>query len=210
MKLLYKGRRGKKLRYSKKLPFTKKQVKVIKKISQVSGESYREVHTGSSTNIFDNTPMSLQVIQGMSQGDDNGNRQGDEIIPKTLQLRGYIKNTGSTDCNVRMIVIQYKNNNLLTNSLVPSPEEFYPDPDETDSRYKILYDRVYSLCRNSGQTCRFVKVNIPRKKLSKVKFEDGTNNINSGELYVYVQGDTDTITGSGIESKITSKLLYIP
>lgn len=191
----------------KRLPFSKKQVKAISKIANKSGERHRESNSASSTNIFDNTPLKLQVIQNLSQGDGQGNRQGDEIQPQSLMVRGYVKATGSQQGNVRLIAIQYKNDTQLTDAQVPSPEEFFPDPDETSSRYKVLFDRVYSL-NPDGKECHFLKFKIAGRKMSKVKFDEGATTIRSGELYVYIQGDTDMSTGNNIEGKLTSKLLY--
>lgn len=188
-----------------RMPFSRRQAKAIRSLVASSGEKHREVNAATNTNIFDNSPLSLSCIQSVSQGDGQGNRQGDEINPLSLQLRGYCKTTGSKEANVRLIVVQYKTNALLTNSLVPSPEEFFPDPDETTSRYNVLLDRVYSLSPN-GKDIHFIKASI--KKMAKVKFDEGATTVNSGEIYVYVQGDTATSTGQGIEAKITAKLLY--
>ncbi len=195
-------------RKGKKSGFNKKQVKQIKKIAQSDMERHREVNTLTLTNIFDNTPLKLQVIQGLAQGDGQGNRQGDEIAPFRLMCRGYVKMTGTKEGNLRLMCIQYNNNVVLTDALLPSPEEFYPDPDETTSRYKVLLDRVISL-NSDGKNVAFIKFNIPAGRLSKVKFDEASTTINSGELFCYIQGDTDAATGNGYEGKLTTKLLYI-
>jgi hypothetical protein len=65
---------------------------------------------------------------------------------------------------------------------------------------------VLSLSPN-GKDIHFIKINL--KKFAKVKFDEGVATINSGDIYLYVQGDTDTATSNGIEAKLTSKLLYV-
>lgn len=165
------GRRGRPIGSRKVMPKTRKDAEQDKKIQNVQRhvkkiirmEELNHVDTIISGVALGSDPGVAQTIllNGLVQGDTNITRNADETMFTSLQLRGYV--VSDTDqvngiiCRVIVFWDKHPNGvaptaaNLLDNSVItllvnsPYNSDFY-------KRFKILYDRRFTLNPNSAAT----------------------------------------------------------
>ena len=100
------GRRLKKFSIKRSMPFSKRQVKIIKKLSQSTIESKYKDYTDNSNDFTssDFTQLASLTTWNLTQGDGQGERIGQKISPKSFMVRGYI--TSSVVTTMRVIVLR--------------------------------------------------------------------------------------------------------
>jgi len=137
-------------------------------------------------------------VTAISQGDTDTTRDGDEIMPKSLNIRGTFVNADSTNA-YRLIVFRYKNdtsltgNPAMTNILnltasVTAPfQSYYHDARKT---YNILHDSMY--VTDTNNSIRKFNLHIPLARKSVNYINGATTGIN--KIYVGVISDSAAST----------------
>lgn len=208
------GRKNKKKmsmrrRYSRR-PFSRKQVKAIRKISEKSGELKCVKATTNDTSLTNTSGVQHSVIGTITQGDgQDAQRIGDKITVKDLQVRVSLK-SGTANGLVRVYLYQVKgdlaNFGGALNDLYP--QSFFPDMNDTNGNtYKILFDRVYKLAPDIAED-HFVKLNIKGSRLLRkvVEFDNDASTVIDGDIKLGIE--TDNTTATQMTADVDSRLRY--
>ncbi len=209
-------------RSTRKKFFPKRQMKKglrqeIQKLKYIQ----RQILKSQEDKIFDikildseiaNTGI-LFVINNPGQGDTDITRDGDKLMAKRIEVRGYllVNNTSVDQTNkIRILLLWDKQVTIATIADVFESVNNANSPNamwnhDLRKRFLILYDKSFVVNLNSNGMVQF-HIN---KKLNKiVTFEAGTTTINTGCLSLVVVsneaagGDKPTIT-------FTSRLSFI-
>ncbi len=184
----------------KKKPFSRKQVKAIKKIADNSGEVKFEDDSAVNTNLRD-TSNNQHNLTGVVQGDNQSERIGMKVKLQRLMIKASVVSTQPR--SLRMYVIYFPSDANVTLGELDDilPNEFYPR--DTDlPRYQILWDRCYSLDANKGFT---IKKSIDLKGRVQ-SYSDTTANAINGDLFVIYTTDNQTASAVSVDSH--ARLLY--
>lgn len=156
-------------KYASLRPFSKKQVKAIKKISQSSGELKEEKEIGTSASLTDTTPFTMTAGGVIPQGDGNGERVGDKIRIKDCSFRCQLE-CGTASGTVRVVAFQELEDEEPDMSSLSVPNDFWPDIQTSVAKYQVLYDR--SFCMDPEVLShKLINLNFPAKKL-RVKYKE--------------------------------------
>lgn len=199
------GRKLKKFRISK--PFTKQQVRTIKKITQSTGETKYFDNTQNYTSIINTTTSISDMFSWyIPQGDGEGERLGNKIFVKSVQVRGLL-NMSSTN-SLRFLIVRFKDYSSLTTSQIFSDfniglRGFYPRS-VNEYSYKVIMDKVITLDPDNVNQ-RYVKWNFPINKT--ITYPDSSTSIyhtNRYLCFIY----TDNTTPSVVSFNYNSRVLY--
>lgn len=202
----YRKKRSYKPKRRKNLPFTKKQVKAVRKIAQTSNEVKYTDESFNSTNIYAGNGLQVN-LSAIPQGDGNSNREGDSVRPQSITLRAMLESSSTTPALIRCYAIQQLSGTTPTSINAISPDNFFPTMDVADEPYKVLYDRVLSVNPNGGEKKLF-RIKIPYNKLKKIHYEKGTSTTSYGDIKFYFVPDASVSTGNGIEVDGNLRLRY--
>lgn len=210
-KLSY-NRKSKKFvsRRNKRMPFSKKQVKAIKKISELSSELKSKVITGNDASITQGSPYVVTLNSfGIAQGTDNDERIGEDIRIKDLwykiHLYGGSAGLYSGGHCYSLTVLQHDGNEALTASSQISPLEFFPSGQDSEENYKILFHKVYTLNPSSVDN-KYHSIKINGKKLRKVFFDDATTTVKRNSISIILKPLTSTV--NRLEADWTGRLRW--
>lgn len=203
------GRQLKKFRITK--PFTKQQLRVIKRVSTNVGETKYLDTSVSNTSIINTSDAALDSIFtfNMIQGDGQGERLGDRIFAKSLQVRGTLNMTSTN--SLRFLIIRLDRYSLDLVSTVNNDFDYtvvglrgFLPRDVTGYKYKVIMDRVYTLDPDNVNQ-KYLKFNIPVNK--KFEFQNSTTSpyhTNKYRMFIY----TDNVTASVISCSLQCRLSY--
>ncbi len=173
----------------------KKQVKKI--IFQEAETKLVEVSDvlDSSAEITVGTPFVWADVMplGIAEGTGEEQRIGDELTLQSYHLRYFVNDDSVQAVNYRMVIVYFPDSDgagfeaLYTNDML----SFHPRKEQTDLRYKILYDQTVmsftdAFGSNTGHQnykdlMRNVKLNV---KGLKVQYDTSSTNINRGNIKV--------------------------
>lgn len=196
-----------------KLPFTKKQAKAIKKLASMSGEVKLVEATDvldKSVEITDGTPFVWSDIMplGIAEGTGEEQRIGDEIMLQSYHMNFRFIGGASSEVDLRLIAVYFPDSDgsgfeaLYTNDIL----SFHPRKEQTDIRYKVLYDRLYNGVVMSGSVANDGKDLSTNHKLSlkvkglKVQYDSSATTINRGNIKFIILTDTNGFSASDIEA----------
>lgn len=160
----------------------------------------------SSYDAISNTPT-LTHLTAIPQGDDNVNlstkRQGNEIMIRSLQVRGDVSVADSTNL-VRIIIFRWlgKSTPLASSILdvTTATTDYYKAHYVLDSsssfleNYRILYDRTIALAVDSkdSATVKFIK---KWKQGLKVEYYNiAGSNFSTGTIWMLAVSDSAAVT----------------
>lgn len=144
------------------------------------------------------TPGVVQLTP-IVQGDTVNDRTGQKIKLKSIQFKGILRQTtGSDEAILCRIVILHDFDNRAdpTWSSVYNADTIYSLRDLNVSdidpkRFRIIYDRVFTLRRNTDEAERTrVSFKFYKKLKTDVEYISGNAGAGSGGLYLMVLGDT--------------------
>lgn len=194
-----------KRRYKKrsKLPFTKRQAKAIKKLAISSGET-KLIQVSdtldTSAEITNGTPFVWADIMplGIAEGTGEEQRIGDEIVLQSFHMNYRLVGGVVPSCDYRLIAVYFPDSDgngfeaLYTNDIL----SFHPRKEQTDIKYKILFDKTYS-GKTSFDTDAHGDISVNKKlnlrvKGLKVQYDSSATTINRGNIKVIILTDTSS------------------
>uniref|UniRef100_UPI00404826AA hypothetical protein n=1 Tax=Aliarcobacter sp. TaxID=2321116 RepID=UPI00404826AA len=174
-------------------PVEKKQVKRI--IDSKMETHLVEVQDtlDASVEITNGTPFVWADVMplGIAEGTGEEQRVGDEITLQSYHLNYFINDDAVQQACYRLIAVYFPDSNgtgfeaLYTNDMLA----FHPRKEQTDLRYKILYDKIFiekylntsdGLFRSSYKT-----LTLPVKGL-KVQFDSSATTVNRGNIKMII------------------------
>lgn len=170
MTMVYKAKKGKRsIRSSKTSKSIKKDVKMLKKaLAAERGILDHQLNIGCSAS-WNNVLNMFQT----EQGDNFNNRQGLNIIARTISIKGYIKRLDSSN-RVRLVVVMFESadDNSIANVMQYSGSSathlnqalYSPYKVDGDCKYTILADKEYSCDANHQFAKVDFSIRIPTKK----------------------------------------------
>lgn len=177
----------KKYSNKKRMLFSKRQVKAIHKIAQNSGElKSKEDLSNNTSSITESSPLSYNLTtMALAQGDGSNERVGDKIRIKDIQYRIRVKpgslGYDTTNGHVyRLLVIQGSNNDVGGVSNI-NPLEFFSTQQSNDSKYKILYNKIFRINPDSIET-KFHIIKLEGHKFNQVIFDSGATTVSQNEI----------------------------
>ncbi len=192
-------------RHNPKKSFKKRVQAVI----MASAELKEIAETATDSSLTLASPFSDNIPGSIPQGDGDGQRIGDRIEVKDISIKASVF-SGTASGLVRCIVYQgLEDNPPDTASMTLGPNDFYPPLTSTNSKYKILFDRVISMDPDYRSSFLF-NIRIPAKKLGKknIEFDSGAETLLSGGLVVLrITTDNTTATQMTVDSNF--RLRYV-
>lgn len=211
---IYRAKPKRKFR-NKRLPFSRRQVKAVRRIATSTSESKYVDNSDSHSSMVasDNglvgfiMPFSNDGLLNISQGDGVSNRDGNSVFIKGIKLKGILKAVSSGAHHLRIMLIR------VPDQLETSNDDRYTDFNAMDvsslyprdtKPYKILWDKTYSIDSNNYPLQlinKYVKIN------KKVHYEDGTgSNVSRGQIALAFY--TDNTTASAISLSLNSRTYF--
>ncbi len=195
-------------RKGSKKPFSKAQVKQIKKISETSGERKFIDQSESDTSIV--ASASFNMVIGMpAQGLDNDDRIGDKIRLASIRFKGNLKLSASATegATIRMLVLRVPSTNVDGTAPIADftglkPNDFLPL--QTPYSYKVLKDFTINIGVGAINS-KLVKISLMDKDV--VTFDGtGVNDISNHKYYFL--GLTDHATINELSMLANTRLTY--
>jgi len=193
-------KKGYKRSYAKKSTHVSKPMqKAIQKVvnsslSKEQEEKYQVFYLATNVDYSG----AIVDVTAISQGDADTNRNGDEIVPKLLSIRGTFVNADSSNA-FRLIVFRYKNDTSLTGnpsmtnilnltaSVTAPLQPYYHDARRT---FSILHDSMYVTDTNNAIRKFNVRIPLGRKAVNFIA--GNTTGIN--KIYVGIISDSAAST----------------
>lgn len=193
----------------------RKDVNLLKKSNET--KYHDESDTGANT-YYDIAAVSTLFDPAAGTGPKE--RIGDTCSPYRIQVNGLLKSTTTTSSSVcRVTLIQSKGRFVpLSQSSTSVPQKVWTKAGQanapfshyfTENRghFTVLYDKVFVI---SGSTVDGgnVKFNINKKLSKKVRYTQGTNVAESGQLYLMFTSDEANAGGIGPTRLWESRVLF--
>lgn len=162
----------------KRMPFSKKQVKAIKKIAEHSSELKSKEVNGADVSITSPAPFAFTLNSfNLAEGDGDDERIGTKISVKDICYKFRV-GPGSAGLSTlghvyNINVIQHLGNETIGSSSQIGPLQFFQKANDTDEKYKILYHKTVTL-QPSSQNNKFHNIKIKGKLLNQILFDVGT------------------------------------
>lgn len=184
-------------------PYKKRKVTLRKVVKQVKTlKKYAKAEVRYVDNTFAlagvSTTATLTFINGVAQGDDSNNREGNATFNKMVTIKGRVNpNTSTTLQHVRLIVLYDKQ----SNGAAPAIADILEQSTNVDSmrfwnsraRYRFLVDKTFSVGPQGGKNFKFVK-----KVRQYTKYGTATtgaiSNVVKGSIYVVQLSDAAAST----------------
>lgn len=178
--------------------------KKVNKLTKLVGKPEVKHHSNylSSVDITDkgNGTNQVFVVNAPAQGDTDISRDGDKLRMLSLALRGNLIVADTTNV-VRMIVFQIYDGGVsgLLEDVIEASDSSgrqwrSPYKHDNAGKFKILYDRTYSLGDASKQQVTFNKLIRFSGKNAYVGFLNGTTTIQKNTVYVAFVSDSAAIS----------------
>ncbi len=184
----------------------KKRVLTVMKANAELKENFG---TGTDTSLIAGSGFADDLINNIAQGDGNGQRIGDHIEVKDLSIKASVF-SGTASGLVRCYVYQgLEDNPPDTTAMTLAPNDFFPSLQDTNSKYKVLYNKVISLDPDYRSSFLF-NIRIPAKKLGlqRIEFDAAAETIVGGGL-VKMRIETDNTTASQMTVDSNYRLRYV-
>lgn len=168
---------------------------VNRQIARKTGTKYTDLNILSFSVDFSGTVYPL--LNNLSRGDTGKDHfDGDEIVPKWVQVRYQVNgsNSANTYNTVRVIIgqsflLSTPSANLLLEATGNSNASLSAKKDDRGKDYKILYDKLHFL-QSTGRINDGANVFIPGKHLRKVEFtSSGSLSITRGSIFILFISD---------------------
>lgn len=224
--MVYKNRKTKRWIKKRKMrkPFSKRQVKAIKKLAVSTSETKSDDRFSLGVSIYDSTSgPRINSICNLPQGDEPDRRDGNKIILKGLSMMLNIRNPDcpsstviGADRRVRAVLFYFPSSGLPisgtfynyylnTGSTTFGVNQFHLR--DSDVKYTILMDRI--VCPNyinGGKSSITIKKYINLKG-KEVHYNDTTaNSVVKGSLCLCYYSDATVSTPAITESSM--RLFY--
>lgn len=177
-----------------------KTAKWVAGLVNAEAKDYYINQTSFATTNTGSTRTSLNG--GITQGTADGQRTGDSIKVKTVTIRGDLSRNGADDI-VRIIVYWDKENTSTGSNLLQytGSSQVVNSPKNDDKYYqtRFLTDRKYII--NTQNPNKQFKIVIPVNAHSK--YNNSTNTIENGSLYIGFYSQLATGTNCEFISKLT-------
>lgn len=170
---------------------------------QFSGEEFKTLDMNYTVDV--DTTTAVQLLNGCMRGDDFRQRNGREIMMKSIELR-YITQacvaTGSDQTHRIMLVYDRQTNGtaLTAAAVLESANTVAPRSLENRRRFKILYDKIWTI-NSSPESGSRVQRKFYRRLAHPVTFNSGNTgyvgDIATGSLYLVVLGSNTAGTTAG-------------
>lgn len=189
------GRRTRKVKRMKRSPFSKRQVRTIKKIAIKSGETKLVSYSlPSSFSSVGDTVTALDVTSLISCGDTPIDRTGCQVYLKNFKAFGVIEPGDATNY-FRIMLLECKNGYDLSSLTINS---------SVDTRIvtgtgitRVLYDKVFVM---DGVYTDFKSFYINRKLSRKHYYIAGTTGSKNKALVLAMISDSSAIAHPGIST----------
>ncbi len=172
-----------------KQSFKKRVLSVMKS----SAELKEVVETSTDTSLTDASSFS-ETITNPAQGDGDNQRIGDRLEIKDLSIKASVF-SGTASGLVRCYVYQSMGD-VLPQNMILLPNDFYLKIQDSQSKYKVLYDRVISLDPDYRSSYLF-NIRIPVKKMGKkaIHFDAAASTVvDGGTILIKITTDNTTVS----------------
>lgn len=176
---------------------------------QVSQGEFKSADTTWSVGV--NTSSSVFLVNGIARGDEINERNGREVVMKSVQIKGYVTATSATGspqlARVALVYDRQTNGSALTAAQVfTSVLPWQPRNLENRRRFKIMMDKYISVpSRVTGDSSGpvFVPFEFYRKLDHPITFNSGdagtVADITTGSMYLVfmsnvASGTTDAVS----------------
>lgn len=184
---------------NKPRPSDKRVRSIVKKELKKNSEIHYHDRTLVNTSV-DYSGTSFFSLSGISQGDTDITRTGDQVIPRFLQIRGSVVAGDGTNL-VRVMVVQYKYNanddpadiDQLLSATYKATVGYPLAPYNHDYRGKafaVLADKLFTV--DTYNPIR--QFNIKLKRIAKIAYPAGGTTALKNSLYLVACSDSAAAT----------------
>ncbi len=145
-----------------------------------------------------NTTPAIASLTAVATGDDRANREGIEIIGKSLNFK-YVLTGADTTQLVRVMIVRWYDaddptiNEILENVTTPSLSMVSAYQADPTHKYKILYDRTHSLVQ-AGSNAVAASKGALNLKGHKFHFSGAASTTETDALYLIHFSDSGAVT----------------
>ncbi len=174
---------SRKSRFNRQKGLNRKEKKQVRALVRQPKELKHKQTTDTDSSLTAASGFNLEIGSlAVAQGLDNDERIGDNIEMKYVHFKCAV-NSGTADGLVRAFVIQDLENVSPTGIGInfPLPNDFYPDQQVANAKYKILFDSMIKLSAASNPNHLF-NIRIPAKKMviKKLHYDDAGSTLSGG------------------------------
>ena len=130
----------------------------------------------------------------MIQGDGDGQRVGDTIKVDKLTWRGYIHCDGTEPVLARLLAVQVESPSTGSGFTSIRPDDFLPDMEAVNTRYKVLADKILNVSPN-GKEKAFFKISVKGNSLKSSEYDAAATTLARGNIMLFVATDETVATG---------------
>lgn len=194
---IYKRRTlAKRRTYRKKVGVARKALRMVKAIKRTYRPEYKKIDLGAVANDV-GTTANTQLLHGIAQGDTNITRNGNNILIKSVSMKGWIQhnNTATVGQMVKMWLIADKQQ---IGDTTPTAADIWqvaassvtaPLNRDTTGRFKILWSKTYTV--DPGNEIR--PIYMYKRLTHPVKYNGTTGaDIQKNGLYLFMASTDDT------------------
>lgn len=204
--------KGKTKRFSKsKLSSLAKDVRELKKESAANKGI---IDVGNSNTVSTSTSW-LHTCFQCAQGAELDNREGNSIVAHSVNFRGIIRRGDSDQNIVRLMCIQFESYADATISealqyttpavLLPRQALYSPYKVNGDCKYKVLFDKTYSIPNFISEKSLNINVKIP-KSSNIMKYTATTNQVpQSNTVLWYAVSDSANVLHPGVDFHVRER-----
>lgn len=189
-------------------------VKDVRELKKESSANKGIIDSGNSNNVSTSTGW-LHTCFQCAQGTELDDREGNSIVAHSVNFRGII-GRGDTDQNiVRLLCIQFESYADATISeamqyttpatLLPRQALYSPYKVNGDCKYKVLFDKTYSLPNIISEKVINETVRIP-KSSNIMKYTAGTTQVpQSNTVLWYAVSDSQVVIHPQIDFHVRER-----
>lgn len=148
---------------------SRNQVRMQKDISYIKSLINTEMHHTEYTGTFNTSSAgSITSLSTVAVDDTNNGRTGSKILPRYLNINGYIESPASGATYVRFILFMWKDDTPPTVTTILQSADINSFLNENitgakndDRKVQVLRDKKYSIVQATETSVRFIKIRIP-------------------------------------------------
>lgn len=147
-------------------------------------------------------------MSAIAQGDSDSSRHGNSVYCRSLNIKGFVRiNASATSTCYRIAVII---DTQQVGDTSPTFSDIYENSDvsshlnnATVGRYKVIYNKVYTLVPTNDSAIRYFDINLPMRH--HVRFNgSASSDVQKGGIYlVRVSNEATNVPTDNFESRLS-------
>lgn len=183
-------------------PPVRREIRNVKRSIKKIQRNVEVKYVDTSVNAVISGNATLALLNGLQTGDTDNTRSGNMVQATSISLRGWVQRTGTTGTSgaFRLLLFwdQQANQTAPTSDdVITTPHLYSQYNRDNQKRFKILYDKVFTIHPQYTSQLMFHPLIIKRKLSRQVKYDDGNvgdiTDITTNSLYYMLITDSAAV-----------------